>query len=97
MKGYSSKKNKNTTNIKIFTFFYTNNYSALFQALYLKEFLTTSSNSEEDKKPIPWIESLKFSYVITRKKIYNNFNFTIRKEIFFRTIFLTFYIIYFKY
>ena len=53
MKGCSSKKNKNITNIKIFTFFYTSNYSALLQALSLKEFLTTSSNLEVDKKPIP--------------------------------------------
>lgn len=60
MKSYSSKKNKNITNIKIFTFFYTNNYTALLQALSLKEFLTTSFNLEVDKKPIPCIESSKF-------------------------------------
>jgi hypothetical protein len=53
MKGYSSKKNKNITNIKIFTFFYTSNYSALLQALSLKEFLTTNSNPEIDKNLYP--------------------------------------------
>ena len=33
-------------NIKIFTFFYSNNYGALIQALSLKEFLSNNSNAE---------------------------------------------------
>lgn len=33
-------------NIKIFTFFYGNNYGALLQALSLKEFLINNSNAE---------------------------------------------------
>ena len=35
-------------NIKIFTFFYTNNYGALLQALSLKEFIINNSNAEVD-------------------------------------------------
>lgn len=35
-------------NIKIFTYFYTNNYGALLQALCLKEFLESNSNAEVD-------------------------------------------------